>query len=78
MNAKEQRKGLFKRLTTVLDVAEKKFQINNKRDHTRLKWGRLIVQAVNSYGKLLETAELEQRVEAIEQKLKDGVILSKT
>jgi len=64
-------------LGTVLEVAEKKFKTTNVPGKDRRSWGRLIVQAVNSYGKLLESAELEERVEKIEQKLKDGVILSR-
>ena len=78
MNPKKEREGLFKHLGTVLDVSEKKFQTFNKTDNARLKWGRLIVQAVNSYGKLLESAELEERVEKLEQQLKDGVLIPRS
>jgi len=51
-------------------VSEEKFKVNNKEDHKRMKWGRLLVNCVGVYGKLLETEELEQlaaEVEAIKK-----------
>jgi len=75
LNATKEREGLFKRLTTVLDVSQKKFEINNKPDHNRLKWGRLMVQAINTYGKLLETTQLDQLAEDV-KKIKEKVGLT--
>ena len=37
--------------------------------------GRLIIQAVSAYGRLLDTEELEERVTELEEKLKDGVLI---
>jgi len=75
MSETERRNGLFQRLDVVLVTSEKKFKSDKKRDELRLKWGRLLVNAVNSYGKLLETEELELRVEKLEEQLKDGVLI---
>jgi len=60
------RNGLFTKLNTVLSLSEEKFKVNNKKDETRLKWGRLMVQAIQVYGKLLETVELDQIMTEIE------------
>jgi hypothetical protein len=49
-----------------------KFKVNNKQDERRLKWGRLIVNAVQAYGKLLETVQLDElmkEIEAIKEKV---------
>ena len=40
-----------------------------------MAWGRLIIQAVSAYGRLLDTEELEERVTELEEKLKDGVLI---
>jgi len=34
--------------------------MSTKKDHARLKWGGLIVRAVQAYGKLLEAGKMEQ------------------
>lgn len=75
MNPENARKNLFSKLDTVLKVSEKKFKIEQKKDCTRLKWGRLLVQTVQAYGKLLETEELELRVEELEKIVREGVVI---
>ena len=58
---------MFAYLQKVLDVSDKKFSIDRgNRDATRLKWGRLIVQSVQTYGSLLETTELDELAKDIE------------
>jgi Iap family predicted aminopeptidase len=75
LKEKEPREHLFEYLDSVLNVSKKKFEMENKLDADRQAWGRLIVNAVNSYGKLLETEELELRVEKLEEAIKDGLVI---
>jgi len=59
----------FDYLSEVLTVAMEKFRVKNKADPMRLKWGRLIIQAVQVWGQLrnvIEVDELRARVEALE------------
>jgi len=69
------RTKLFERLDTVLDTSLEKFKMTTKKDDNRLAWGRLLVNASNSYGKLLDTEELEQRVAKLEEQFKDSVVI---
>lgn len=71
---KDRRKRLFERLDVVLNVSEKKFKKRTK-DEKKLGWGRLIVNAVNAYGRLLDADELKQRVEKLEEQIKDSVVI---
>jgi len=75
MDAKKHRNKLFQHLDRVLGRAEKKAENKNTKNSNALAWNRIIIQAVNAYGRLLSDEELEQRVEQIEQKLKDGVLI---
>ncbi len=76
MNAKDHREQLFQHLTSVLSLAQKKYNLKNgQSDGRKLAWGRLIIQAVSAYGRLLDTEELEERVTKLEEKLKDGVLI---
>ena len=76
MNAKDHREQLFQHLTSVLSLAQKKYELKNgQSDRRKLAWGRLIIQAVSAYGRLLDTEELEERVAKLEEKLKDGVLI---
>ena len=76
MNAKERREQLFQHLTNVLSLAQKKYNLKNgQSDGRKLAWGRLIIQAVSAYGRLLDTEEMEERVTKLEEKLKDGVLI---
>jgi hypothetical protein len=75
MSETDRRKGLFTKLDSVLGVSEKKFKSEKKGDGLRLKWGRLMVNAIGVYGRLLDTEELELRVEKLESQIKDGVLI---
>jgi hypothetical protein len=64
-NVTEQRETLFRVLRHVLAVSLEKVANSGKQG-----WGRLIVNTIQTYGKLLETAEIEnlvERVTALEQ-----------
>jgi hypothetical protein len=74
-NEKRLRNKLFQYLDDVLSVSQKKFKLENKTDKERRAWARILIQAINSYGKLLESETLEMRVEDLEEKLKNGVLI---
>ena len=74
-NEKRLRKNLFQHLEEILSVSQKKFGIENKPDKERRAWARILIQAINSYGKLLEYETLEIRIEELEEKLKNGVLI---
>ena len=75
MILEERRKPLFKYLRGVLKVADKKFQTDNRDNGERLKWGRLIIQAVSACGVLLKDEDLELRVRELEEKIKNAVVI---
>ena len=75
LNPEKARNQLFTQLDLILTVSEKKLSMETKRDETRLKWGRLMVNAISCYGKLLETHELDLRITALEEQLKEGVLI---
>ena len=74
-NEKKLRTKLFQYLDDVLDVSQKKFKTENKTDKERRAWARILIQAINSYGKLLESEELEIRIEELEEKMKNAVMI---
>ena len=74
---KKLRKKLFEHLDAVLSVSQKKFESESKSDKERRAWARLLVQAINSYGKLLEYEELETRIDDLEVKLKNSILIPK-
>lgn len=74
-NEKRLRNKLFQYLEDVLSISQKKFKTENKSDKERRAWARILIQAINSYGKLLESETLEMRVEDLEEKLKNGVLI---
>jgi hypothetical protein len=68
-SAKAQKKPLFGILGHVLVVSKQKFDMERASNKERQAWGRLIVAAVEAYGKLLQTQQLddlEQRIEVLE------------
>jgi hypothetical protein len=75
MEAKEHREKLFRHLDGVLERVEKKAINKNTRNGDALSWNRIIIQAVNAYGRILNMEELEQRIETLEEKLKKGVLI---
>ena len=58
-NLKQSRDKLFERLDHVLSVCESKFNMRKASNATRQRWARLIVQATQVYGKLLDGVENE-------------------
>ena len=76
-NEKGLRKKLFEHLDVVLSVSQKKFEAQSKPDKERRAWARILIQAINSYGKLLEYEELETRVEDLEVKMKNSILIPK-
>ena len=70
LDLKSQRKRLFELLNHVIEVCQRKFDMEKARNSDRQKWARIIISAVDSYGKLLETACLEDldcRVKQLEE-----------
>ena len=41
----------------------------------QMGYGRLLLKTIDSYGKLLDTEELELRVEKLEEQIKNGVVI---
>ena len=76
-NEKGLRKKLFEHLDVVLSVSQKKFEAQSKPDKERRAWARIMIQAINSYGKLLEYEELERRIEDLEAKVKNSILIPK-
>jgi len=75
LNPEKARKQLFKYLDDCLALSHKKLHANHSKQQLRLSWGRLMVQAIGAYGKLLETEELEQRVKKLEEQIQGGVVI---
>lgn len=77
MNVKECRNRLFQYLDGVLEKAEKKAKNSKTQNGDKLAWELRIIQAVNAYGRLLDNEELEERVQILEEKLNNGVLIPK-
>jgi hypothetical protein len=77
-SAKERRNTLFRVLDGVLSLAQKKIHIAGNSDRAKQGWARVLVSAVSTYGVLLRDEELELRVIALEEKLKDSVLIPKS
>jgi len=58
---------LFQLLGNVEQTADKKFRRETVIDASRLKWGRLLVTAIEAHGKLLHDRELEDLIRRIEK-----------
>jgi len=54
LTEKKPKDDLFNSLNTVISKAEKNFEKNHSKQDLQLKWGRLLVNAVATYGKLLD------------------------
>ena len=76
MSENKPRDRLFKELDEALDLFHKKTHRSKKVNaYEQQGWGRLLLKTISVYGKLLDTEELEQRVEKLEAQLKDGVLI---
>lgn len=58
-------------------MAHKKIHVAGNSDKAKQSWARVLVSAVSAYGGLLKDEELEFRVIALEEKLKNGVLIPK-
>jgi hypothetical protein len=76
-SAKELRNTLFRVLDGVLSTAHKKIHSGGNSDRAKQGWARVLVSAVSTYGGLLKDEELELRVIALEEKLKNSILIPK-
>ncbi len=66
---KERRKRLFQVLDSIISFAEEKRVLKGNSDKAKQAWSRIAISAIDSYGNLLKTDELqniEARLEALE------------
>jgi len=76
-SAKDRRNTLFRVLDGVLSMAHKKIHVAGNSDKAKQGWARVLVSAVSAYGSLLKDEELELRVIALEEKLKNSILIPK-
>ena len=77
-DAKERRNTLFRVLDGVLSLAHRKIHTpRGSSDRAKQGWARVLVSAVSTYGGLLKDEELELRVIALEEQLKNSVLIPK-
>jgi hypothetical protein len=77
-SAKEHRNTLFRVLDGVLSLSHRKIHAEGNSDHAKQGWARVLVSAVATYGGLLKDEELELRVMALEEKLKNSMLIPKS
>src|SRR4030065_1121921 len=76
-SAKERRNTLFRVLDGVLSLSHRKIHAEGNSDKVKQGWARVLVSAVSTYGNLLKDEELELRVIALEEKLKNSILIPK-
>ena len=76
-SAKERRNTLFRVLDGVLSISHRKIHNGCNSDKAKQGWARVLVSAVSTYGGLLKDDELELRVIALEEKLKNSILIPK-
>ncbi len=76
-SAKDRRNTLFRVLDGVLSLSHKKIHGAGNSDKAKQGWARVMVSAVSTYGNLLKDEELEFRVIALEEKLKNSILIPK-
>jgi hypothetical protein len=76
-SAKDRRNTLFRVLDGVLSLSHRKIHGAGNSDKAKQGWARVMVSAVSTYGSLLKDEELEFRVIALEEKLKNSVLIPK-
>ncbi len=74
---KERRNTLFRVLDGVLSLSHRKIHAEGNSDRAKQGWARVLVSAVSTYGDLLKDEELELRVIALEERLKDSILIPK-
>lgn len=76
-SAKERINTLFRVLDGVLSISHQKIHTGGNSDRAKQGWARVLVSAVSTYGGLLKDEELELRVIALEEKLKNSILIPK-
>jgi hypothetical protein len=76
-STKDRRNTLFRVLDGVLSLSHTKIHNGGNSDRAKQGWARVLVSAVSTYGCLLKDEELELRVIALEEKLKNSVLIPK-
>ena len=77
-NVNERRNTLFRVLDGVLSLAHRKIHTpRGDSDRAKQGWARVLVSAVSAYGPLLKDEELELRVIALEENLKNSILIPK-
>jgi hypothetical protein len=76
-SSKDRRNTLFRVLDGVLGLSHKKIHNGGNSDKLKQGWARVLVSAVSTYGNLLKDEELELRVIALEEQLKNSVLIPK-
>jgi hypothetical protein len=76
-SAKEHRNTLFRVLDGVLSLSHRKIHAEGNSDRAKQGWARVLVSAISAYGGLLKDEELELRVIALEEKLKNSILIPK-
>ena len=76
-SAKERRNTLFRVLDGVLSLSHRKIHAEGNSDRAKQGWARVLVSAVSTYDGLLKDEELELRVIALEEKLKNSILIPK-
>lgn len=76
-STKERRNTFFRVLDGVLSLSHKKIHNGGNSDRTKQGWARVLVSAVSTYGSLLKDEELELRVIALEEKLRNSILIPK-
>ncbi len=76
-SVKERRNTLFRVLDGVLSLSHRKIHADGNSDRAKQGWARVLVSAVSAYSPLLKDEELELRVIALEEKLKNSVLIPK-
>jgi hypothetical protein len=77
-SAKERRNTLFRVLDGVLSLSHKKIHGAGNSDKAKQGWARVLVSAVSTYGGLLKDEDLEFRVIALEEQLKNSILIPKS
>ena len=77
-SAKERRNTLFRVLDSVLSLSHQKIHTGGNSDRAKQGWARVLVSTVSTYSGLLKDEELELRVIALEEKLKNSILIPKT
>jgi hypothetical protein len=76
-STKERRNTLFRVLDGVLGISHNKIHNSGNSDQAKQGWARVLVSAVSAYGPLLKDEELELRVIALEEQLKNSILIPK-